>query len=129
VLEPAEGSRPCLSVGRGLLQRVVLLDEELLVRPAAPAHLIVPELPCRQFVLRWRQGVLGWDAAGGRVRVELPGRIVDEASQRVFLPCRFVIESRLEEAELLGREAAGCGPVSPLAFELTDPAARSGRFA
>lgn len=127
VLEPAEGSRPCLSVGRGQLQRVVLLDEELWVRPAAPAHLIVPELPCRQFVLRWRQGVLGWEAEGGRVGVELPGRIVDEANRQVFLPCRLVIESRLEEAELLGREAAGCGPVSPLVFELTNPAPQSRR--
>lgn len=123
VLELAPGSRPCVCAGRKLLRRVVLLEEELRVCPAPPAHLVVPELPCRQFVIRWRRGRLGWEVEGGSVRVDLPGRTRHQPETQLFLPSRLVLEPRLEEAELLGREAAGCRPAPQLVLEFTDPAA------
>jgi tetratricopeptide (TPR) repeat protein len=127
VLEPAPGSPPCVSAGRRRLARVVLLDEELRVRPAPPAHLVLPDLPCKEFLLRWREGGLEWGVDGGNGRVELDGRTLDQGDSQLRLPCRLIIEPQLDEAELLGREVAGCGPASRLVLELTDPAPRTGQ--
>lgn len=125
VLELVPGLRPCVWAGARLLGRVVLLDQELLVRPAPPAHLVVPELPCKQLVLRWQQEHLIWEAEGVSARVEVPGQTLELAGAQLALPCRLMIEPQLDEAEQLGRAFAGREPAGELALELTDPDARA----
>ncbi len=125
VLEHEPGSRPCVWTGARLLGCVVLLDQELLVRSSLPAHLVVPELPCKQLVLRWQQKRLIWEVEGGSARVEVPGQTLELAGAQLVLPCRLVIEPQMDEAEWLGRAFAGREPAGELALEFTDPDAQS----
>lgn len=128
VLELAPGCRPCVWTGRRLLGRVVLLEQELWLRPAPPAHVVVPELPCRQWGLRWQQGRLGWVVDGGIVRVEFPGRTLELPESQLLLPCRLILQPQLDEAEWLGREVAGCPPADQLVLQLALPAAPAEQF-
>ncbi|NUQ66338.1 MAG: hypothetical protein HUU20_28075, partial [Pirellulales bacterium] len=130
VLEAAPGTRALVWTAAGkLLSRVVLLDEEMVLRACLPAHIVLSELACEELAFRWRQGRLHWQSQGGLVRVERPYRTSDQPDNQVYLPCRLMIEPQLSEAELLGRAAAGCPPVDRLVLELTDPFSRRGLIA
>jgi len=123
VLEPALGSRASVWTASGKpLSCVVLLDQELLLRAGHPAHIVLAELPCKQLTFRWREGSLHWHVEGGSCGLEVPGCTIDQADSLVYLPGRLVIEPQLDEAELLGRTAAGCAPAERLVLELADPA-------
>ncbi len=122
VLQPAAGSPPSVWTPAGnLLSWVALVDEELMLRANHPAHIVLPTLPCKQLLLRWHQGYLHWHVEGGLARLELPGRTVEQLDSRVYLPGRLVIEPDLDEAERLGRAAAGFEPAERLVLELGDP--------
>jgi hypothetical protein len=120
VLEPYGGG-PIVSCGGCRIERVVLVDDGLLLRANRPAHLILPHLPCKQVRFYWEGGRLRWAIEDGRGRLEIPGRTIDQADNQVYLPSRLHIEPYLDEAELLGRAAAGCEPDRELILELTDP--------
>ncbi|MGQ9574614.1 MAG: hypothetical protein ACUVUC_04800 [Thermoguttaceae bacterium] len=110
---------------RRLVFSMVLLEEELLLRACRPAHLVVPELPCKQLRFHWERGQLRWQVEGGTICVELSGHTMDQSDSQVYLPCRLAIEPQLDEAELLGRKVAGCTPCERLVLELADPSART----
>lgn len=122
VLDLLPGRRPCVQAGSKLLGRVVLLDDALRIRPIPPAHLVLPELPCQQLVLRWQPDGLGWDITGGTARLEPPSQVPELSCSLLRLPCRLLLEPQLDEAELLGREVAGCRPAPQLVLEFSAPA-------
>ncbi|MCR4415339.1 MAG: hypothetical protein NUV77_23245 [Thermoguttaceae bacterium] len=122
VLEATFGSQGLAwTPGGRLVSRVVLLDRDLVVRPYGEAHLVVPDLACKELRFRWEAGQLQWLVEGGSVRVEVPGRSLEASDQRVYLPSRLVICPELDEPELLGRTAAGCPPADEMQVDLTDP--------
>ena len=122
VLEAVPGSEGQVWTGSGRpIRRVVLMDEQLVLRAARPAHVVMPELPCKQLVFRWEAGALRYDVEGGTAALEVPGRTIAAEDNRLCLPSRLVIEPQLEEAELLGRVAAGCEPAQRVALELAAP--------
>lgn len=123
VLELMPGRPPCVVAGSKLLGRVVLLDDELRIRPVLPAHLVLRELPSHQFVLRWQPEGLGWEITGGTVCVERPGPALDQPTPLLALPSRLILTAQLDEAEWLGREVAGCAAAHQLVLTFADPAA------
>jgi len=128
VLEPAPGSQLQIWTPAGMQPaRVALLDDALVIRAAGAAHIVVPELPCKELILRWDRGRLTGQVEGGLLAVEIPGRTLTAEDKGVYIPSRLMIQPRLEEAELLGRMAAGCEPAEQLVLEIVDPLASPGR--
>jgi len=118
VLESRLGDPAPVHSGDGdRFSRVVLLDQEMLVSPTRPAHLVLPDLPCRRLVWRCRQGRLELQADGGT----LASGDLDPQPEacRPATPGRWLLRSELEEAEILGRAAAGLEPSTQLSFRLT----------
>ncbi|MGQ9913065.1 MAG: hypothetical protein ACUVQQ_01835 [Thermogutta sp.] len=128
VLEATEGSRGRVTTASGhSMSRVVLLDDELVIRAARPAHIVATDLPCKQLTVGWDQGRLRYAVEQGAVQVEFPRPVTDPESNQAYIPSCLVIEGRFEEAELLGRVAAGCQPAARLVLELADPCRSPGR--
>jgi len=117
VLQSPPGEPPPVHTADGdRFACVVLLDRQMLVRPCPPAHLVLPQLPCR--LLRWQ-----WD--GSRLELSAEGGmlICDELDAQALgcrqaAPGRWVLQGELDEAELLGRAAAGLEPNAQLSFHL-----------
>ncbi len=102
---------------------VVLLGNELVLRAAPPAHIVLRDLPCQELSFHWEGGGVQWRVQGGQARAEFSGPTFPQPSTHVYLPSRLVIEPQLDEAEHLGRIVAGCEPAPRLVLELADPAA------
>lgn len=121
VLEASQNSRVGVTTGSGpLIRRVLLLDKELVISAARPAHIVLSDLPCRQLSLRWTDGGLRYAVEQGTTRMEFPSPAAVAESDQICVPSRLVIEGQLEEAELLGRMAAGCYPAQRLVLEISD---------
>lgn len=121
VLESAPGNQNLISVGGYRLPRAVLLADTLVIGSTRPAHLVLADLPCQRIVFRWQPEGLCWQVEGGAGRLEIPGQTLDQADSRLYLPSRLVVESALDEAELLGRAAAGAAPETQLTLEIKTP--------
>lgn len=89
--------------GGRLSKFVILFAEELSIRGAAPAHLILPGLPCGRLVLRWQDGGLHWFVEGGSPWMEIPTMTWHREDSQVYVPSRLTIEAELSEVERLGR--------------------------
>lgn len=96
--------------------RVVLLDQQMLIRPTPPAHLVLPDLPCRALVVCSRERQLELHAEGGTLAFD----DLDPHPEacRPARPGRWLLRGELDEAEILGRAAAGLEPKAQLTFRL-----------
>jgi len=93
------------------------------LRANQPAHIVLPDLPCKQLTFRWERQRLVWQMDGGAARLNLSGHTLQSDDDQLYLPSRLVIEPQLDEAELLGRAIAGCEPAGRFTLELLDPSA------
>ena len=118
VLEAAPGSRSRIWTEN--LPRAILLADRLEVARSGAAHLIVPELPCRRLIFRSRPEGLCWEVEGGQGRLEIPGQTLQQDDRRLYVPSRLVLETTVDEAELLGLAAAGTEPQTHLRLELKE---------
>ncbi|MCS7304424.1 MAG: FHA domain-containing protein [Thermoguttaceae bacterium] len=118
VLESSPGNSSIIYLPPDRLTKAVLLADMLVVSASPPAHLVVSDLPCQRLLLRWESDGLCWQVEGGRARLEIPGQTIDQADRRLYLGGRLVIESALDEAELLGRAAVGAAPPDQVTLEL-----------
>ncbi len=124
VLEAVTGSSGLVCTGEGTsVGRVVLLADRLVLNAeeparAEPAHMVLPELPCKSLVLEWKAGYLHYRAEGGRVRMELPGQTIDCAESCLYVPSQLVVESDLDEIELLAQAAEGGSSGNPMLLEV-----------
>ncbi len=88
----------------GTQRCVILMADDLRVSPSAPAHFVLPDLPCRLLRFSRLDNGIGYEAVEGYCRLESPeGVPLPLEGQQITFPCRVVIESRLSEAERLGR--------------------------
>jgi hypothetical protein len=118
VLEAAPGSRSRIWTEN--LPRAILLADRLEVARSGTAHLIVPELPCRRLIFRSGPEGLCWEVEGGQGRLEIPGQTLQQDDRRLYVPSRLVLETTVDEAELLGLAAAGTEPQTHLRLELKE---------
>ncbi len=121
VLEPIAGSCGVVALASGRIDCVALMEDCLVLRAHHPAHIVLPHLPCKQLRLYWKDGRLLWEVEGGLGRLEVPGRTLAQDDNQVYVPSRLHIEPHLDEAELLGRAAAGCEPGQGLVLEFIAP--------
>ncbi len=120
VLESGPGNTSPICIAGHRMSKAVLLDDMLLVSSRTPAHLVLPDLPCQHLLFRWQSEGLCWQVEGGRCRLEIPGQTIDQPDSRLYLPGRLVIETAFDEAELLGRAAAGAIPATRMTLELKE---------
>lgn len=92
-----------LCPGGRTCKQAVLLAEECVLAPAAPAHLTCCNLPGQRIVLRWQNGALHWSVEGASAWMEIPGLTWHHTDSQVYLPSRLTVERELSEVELLGR--------------------------
>lgn len=86
-----------------LRKLAILFADELIIRGAAPAHIVLPEFPCERVILRWQDGGLHWFVEGGSAWLEIPGLTWHPGDSQVYLPSRLTVEPELSEAQRLGR--------------------------
>jgi hypothetical protein len=91
------------------LRNVILLADELVIRPQQPAHLVMAGLPCKEVRLVWKDVGLCWEVQGGKAVLELPHNTIAAEEPFVHIPSCLVIQGELSEAESLGRVVAGIG--------------------
>ncbi len=103
----------------GSQRSVILMADDLVVAPNPPAHLVVPDLPCRALRFFRVGNGLGYEVQEGDARVEsADGLPLPVECHPLPLPCRLVIESHLSEAELLGRMFVDSTPRRSLVVSL-----------
>ena len=108
VLEQAASATACARTPDGVeFRRIVLLDDTIEIRPKSPAHLVLPELPCRSLTFRWSPAGLVADARDGTLVVETADGPTEDTASGLAVPSRLAIHDEVDEAELLGRAFVG----------------------
>ncbi len=119
VLDPLLQNAPTLAIlGAQQSTCVVLLRDRLVLAPQAPAHVVLPELPCPQVELRLSHQGLLVETQEGISWWETPSGIVSQPEQAIWPPARLVVEAELDEAQRLGQVAAGGTDAALLELEL-----------
>ncbi|MCL6501173.1 MAG: hypothetical protein K6T86_00720 [Pirellulales bacterium] len=138
VLEAQLGTQALIWANGHQLKRLVLMADRLVVRPASPAHVVVPTLPANSLEFCWTSHGLEWrvehavaslDALdqpipahvlAQRHRAQLsPKQISAEQAERlVYLHARLQLEPDMDEAERLDRGIQNLEPHDHLVLDL-----------
>lgn len=117
VLEPLLERSPTLAVsGTSSTTSVVLLRDRLVLAQRAPAHLVVPELPCSQVELTLNAEGLLVEVQDGTFCWETESGIVPYSEQAVWPPARLVIDP--DEVQRLAQVLSGSHDAETLELEL-----------
>ncbi len=109
VLELDLNLETTVAVGSVRISQVVLFQDQLVLAPRPPAHLIVPELPCQQLKLTLSPQGIKFEVQGGTAWWECRQELQDQQSRATWPPACLNVESELDEAARLGMIAAGRG--------------------
>jgi hypothetical protein len=108
VLEPTlENPGPVLRDCPAGVRKVILLADQLVLRPGGLAHCLLPELPCEEIRLVWTAEGLCWQVEDAEASAEIPGGTISADDRLVYVPSYLLVQRALSEAEVLGRMLVG----------------------
>lgn len=102
----------------GAPSRILLMDQRLIVAPTAPAHLLLPGLPCSQLMLFWKDDELTAELRHGLWAGQ------DSLRRQVCFRDRWTIFEDLPLSEWFSRTSLNAEPLPELMLAIDDPYAR-----